>query len=66
VSARSRGERLTLLGLALGLQLAALSTLIVASLFLVYELDNPFDGWSRVAPDVMQRELARIVHGTAE
>ena len=49
-------ERIALHALMVG----ALATLIVMSLFLVHALDNPFDGWPRIAPDAMQVGSSRL------
>lgn len=36
------------------------AALITLNLFLIYSLDNPFNGWPSIAPDILQQELGYL------
>lgn len=42
------------------LMVAAVAAMVVLTLFLAYDLDNPFDGWPTVSPTVMHEQLERL------
>ena len=42
------------------LLVGSVAALITLNLYLIYALDNPFRGWPRIGPDIMQQELTRM------
>jgi hypothetical protein len=43
------------------LRIGLLTAMIAANLYLVDDLDNPYDGWPRIVADTMRSQLDRVL-----